>query len=222
MAGRPKKSDTKSVIKKDDKLIKENDKLKQEVDELKDMVKQLIEQSKIKDDEIKEKTTIIEESDVIISIEPREMIKVTSLYHGGLNLTGLNNKHIRFDRFGHTKAVYFEDVESICTLNRTLLEKGFFFIHDERIPKILYMEDVFEKIIKFDILKNIFQLNAIEIEKLYLSTTKELQKTIIHTFANWINENDPFYIDKNKIETINRISGQDVLKIAETLKTYEV
>lgn len=211
----------KNVEKKDDTLIKENEKLKSEMEQLKIMLETLnkkLEDSKSQDNN---EDSDVQSLDENIYIEPRERIKVTSLFHGGLNLTGLNNKPIRFERFGQQKYVYYEDLVEICTRNSGLIEKGLVFIHDERVIKSEYLEDKYKKIIDFKTLKNIFKLPEKEIESIYLNTTKELQKTIIHTFAKWINDNDPSYMDKNKIETINRISGHNVLEIAEKLKTYE-
>ena len=191
-----------------DKATVENEKLKSELKELKEMIKNL---TKVEKNE--------SYVDSIAGIDPKYRVKITSLYHGGLNLKGLN-KDIRFEKFGQQRSVYFEDVESFYSNNLSFLEKGFLFIHDEKVIEFLYLEKEYEKIIPIDTLKNIFTLNSDEIKNLYDNTTKTLQNTIVDTFAKWISENDPTYLDKNRIELINKISGRDVVKIAEAIKAY--
>lgn len=154
-------------------------------------------------------------------ITPRYRVKTTSLYHGGLNLKGINSD-IRFDRFGQTRILNYEDVEAISSNNKAFLEQGLFFVHDDRVLKLIYLdEEKQRRLIEPDVLKSIFELPVSEIKKLYNSTTEALKKEVINTFAEWINKNDPFYLDKNKIEAINEVSGKDVRKIAESIKEYE-
>jgi hypothetical protein len=202
----PKKESVKAVPV--DKATIENEKLKNELKEMKKMIEAL--------SKVEKKESYINN---INGIDPKYRVKITSLYHGGLNLRGLN-KDIRFEKFGQQRSVYFEDVEAFYSNNLSFLEKGFLFIHDEKVIQFLYLEKEYEKIIPIDTLKNIFKLESEDIKDLYDSTTETLQNTIVDTFAKWISENDPTYLDKNRIEAINKISGRDVVKIAEAIKAY--
>jgi hypothetical protein len=220
--------ETKDVLKdtkeKDD-LIKENEKLKSDVNNLTSLVEGLAKKLESLDSIVsvpKEK----QESDFkplnnleeFSDITPRYMVRVTSLYHGGLNLKGIN-RDIRFDRFGQSKNIRFEDVEEIASRNESFLKNGFFFIHDDRVLRLLYIEhETYDKLIEPEVLKNVFTLPTDEIEELYKNTTPDLRKAMLYTFAEWINKNDPFYLDKNKIDAINNVSGENVIEIAKMLK----
>lgn len=207
-------SKTKAELEQDNKSLKQdNEDLKKDLDSMKEMLENL--NKKITGGED------LNNFDEYQDIHQRYRVNVTSLYHGGLNLAGNNGKNIRFDRFGQKRTLYFEDIEAIASNNEGFIKEGLVFIHDDRVLKLVYLDSDYNKIIEPETLKHIFELPVDEIKRLYDNATKALKKEILFTFAEWINKNDPFYLDKNKIEAINKVSGQDVLQIAKTLKEYE-
>ena len=240
----PKAKTTKTTSKTKEDLVKENKELQgknkeletqvksivSEVDTVKETMKQILaeyEKLKVeKDKEIETLKTNVVKNDIndlgeFDDIGPRYRVKTTSLYHGGLNLKGLHTD-IRYEKFGQSRVLNFEDVEAISSNNRSFLEQGLLYIHDDRVLKLVYLDDdKINKLIEPNVLKRIFELPVDRIESLYKSTTKDLKKEILNTFAEWINKNDPYYLDKNKIDAINEISGKDVKKIAEAIKEYE-
>jgi hypothetical protein len=194
-----------------EKFQAENELLRKKLNEMKEMFANFM----------KKEDQPLNDFDEYQDIHSRYRVNVTSLYHGGLNLQGINGKNIRFDRFGQKRTLYFEDVESIASNNESFIRNGLVFIHDDRVLKLIYLDNDYDKVIEPETLKNIFTLPVEEIKKLYNNVTKDLKKEILFTFAEWINKNDPFYLDKNKIEAINEVSGENVIKIAESLKEYE-
>src|SRR5690606_15328527 len=122
-------------------------------DSLKALMQQLLDsQSKQKEESKSESTTSaknnVDDSDRDYSIiPPNKLVKVTSLFYGGMTLRGSNDKKIRFARFGDTKPVSYEDLTYICTNHENLAEQGAFFIHDTEVVRSLYLERTYAKIL---------------------------------------------------------------------------
>lgn len=225
--GRPAKTkveDTKSLDleKQNEDLKKENEEIKNKFEDLSSMFKSMMEEFKqVKEQKVEEKPKQESIVDEYKDIHSRYPVFITSLYHGGLNLLGMNGTEIRFDKFGETRRCYFEDVEVFGRKNKSFIEKGWLFIHDERVLKLLYVDTEYSKMIQPETFKNLVNLPSEEIKSVYNSTTEYLQEEIVNLFANTIVK-DEDSLDKNKIALINELSGKDVKKVAELIKSYKI
>jgi len=199
----------------------ENEQLKTQLAKMQLMMEQLMESQKTvtTTPKVEESDPVLDEN--IIQIQPNQLINVTSLFQGGLNLMGAHGKPIRFNTFGQTMPITFEDINFICSNNRSFAEKGYFFIHSSTAIKLLYLQDYYEKIINAKTIESIINLSNDKIRDIYNSTTTAIQQTIIDIIIKGIQDNNEACRDRNKIEFISTLSGKDLEKIAKELKEFE-
>ncbi len=207
----------------------EQDQLKNDVNDLKEMMKMFIQsqtQSNKIDTDIKapEKESVSEYEDLeeVVSIPPNQLINVTSLFTGGMTLTGSHGKPIRFERFGQTMPVTFEDVNYACSNNRKFAEEGYFFIHSGKAVKLLYLNEAYEKIIDVKTIENLINLSTDKIEEIYNKVTQNIKDSIIDIVVRGIIANKPAYSDRNKIDFLGKLRGKDLNVIAKNIQEYEV
>lgn len=191
-------------------LKKENEKLKKEFEQLKEMFSQLIQSQNSQNESNRE-----QDKTEAIEMLPTKLIHVTSLFHGGMTLRGSNNKPIRFERFGLTRPVTFEDLTYICSNHRTLAEEGSFFIHSKEAIELLYLESNYKKIIDKSKIENLITLPHDEIEGIFSGLTDSLKETIEDIVINGIISNDTKYLDRGKIDFIGKLCGKNLYKIAQ-------
>lgn len=210
-------------------LQKENDFLKNEINDLKNMFKEFMQNNGASQENI-DKTekdnsgddinNDFNDDDLNIQIKPTELINVTSLFTGGMSLLGSHGQPIRFVRFGQTMPITFEDLNHVCSNNRTLAEEGYFYINNRKAIKLLYLFENYEKIIDVKQIENFIHLTEAEMEKLYNSVTKNIQDSIVDLVVRGIMQNKPEYRDRNKIEFIGKLRGKDLEKMAKNLAEY--
>src|SRR5690606_12188285 len=129
-----------------------------DVNSLKALMQQLIESQSQKEEVVVTSTTSNPEEDQdrdYSIIPPNKLVKVSSLFYGGMTLRGSNDKKIRFARFGDTKPVSYEDLTYICTNHENLAEQGAFFVHDVEVVRSLYLERTYEKILDVKKIENL-------------------------------------------------------------------
>jgi len=195
----------------------EKEKLKSELDELKQLVAQLLKDKQESSANVSVATDPQEIEEDVAIIPPNKMINVTSLFYGGMTLTG-NNKRIRFERFGVTQPVSFEDLTHICSNHRNLAEEGAFFIHNKDAVKSLYLEDNYKKFINKQTIENFITLPEEQMRSMFKNTTKEIQETIVDLVIDgvkkYIKGEDSKYSNRNKVEIISELSGKNIYQLA--------
>ncbi|MBU7316140.1 hypothetical protein [Paenibacillus oleatilyticus] len=196
-------------------LVTENEMLKTEISELRQMFQQFMETQKL---QLQEKEMKVEDSltinDDVSIIPPNKLINITSLYSGGMTLRA-NNKPIRFDKFGITRPVTFEDLTYICSNHRNLAEEGCFFIHDQEAVKALYLSDYYKHFVNKTTIENLITLSHEKISDIFNNLTDTLKETVEDIIVNGIISNDSKYADRNKIDHISKLCGKNLYKLAQ-------
>lgn len=208
-------------VKKDDtnELKEKNQQLEAEINEMKLMMKQILElQSKkqtesdvLLDDTVSEEVS----NDDYIEIPPNKQINITSLYYGGMTLYGANKKKIRFERFGVTRPVSFEDLTYICTEHRELAESGAFFIHNKEAVRSLYLEQSYTKILDAKKIANLMDLPHDQIESIMKMLNDVQKNTVEYIVIDGIINGDNKYMNYSKLDIINKYCGKNLQKIAQ-------
>lgn len=199
-----------------DPMQEENKQLKKEINDLKAMFQQLMSTVQSQN-EAKVVAPVIEEEDEYstIDIQPNQLIKVTSLFYGGMVLRGSNNKRIPFEKFGVTLPVSYEDLNYICSNHRKLAEEGCFYIHDKNAIKALYLEDNYKNIVNKQTIESIITLSDQQITDIITNLTPALRFTVEDIVIQGIISNDRRYGDRNKIDLISRLCDKNLSKIAQ-------
>jgi flagellar basal body P-ring protein FlgI len=198
-----------------------NDVLQKQVDELKSMMAEFLQSQKVSVQSPKEAvSTVSYETDYedVPMIPANKHIQVTSLFTGGMTVKGVNDKPIRFDHFGMTRPISYDDLTNVVSVHRNLVEDGSFFIHSKEAVKALYLEDIYSKMITKQTIENILELSDEEIRRIFNNTTQNIQETIvdltIEGVKRHLKQGDMKYSNRNKIELLSELSGKDIYKIA--------
>jgi hypothetical protein len=199
-----------------DSTQEENKQLKQELSDLKAMFQQLMSTVQSQN-EAKIVVPVVEEVDEYstIDIQPNQLIKVTSLFYGGMVLRGSNNKRIPFEKFGVTLPVSYEDLNYICSNHRKLAEEGCFYIHDKNAIKALYLEGNYTNIVNKQTIESIITLSDQQITDIITNLTPALRTTVEDIVIQGIVSNDRRYGDRNKIDLISHLCEKNLSKIAQ-------
>lgn len=218
MAGRPKKvaetnnstnAETAAPIQKNDVTVDaaihspELEELKKENAELKAQLQAVLD----KLSEKKESIPLNESKapDVVYKeINPMKLINVVSLSDGGVTLRTAPNGGIpfRFDKFGHTVAITYNDLQNIISTDRSFIEDGSVYICDPDVVKNNYLEDVYSRFLTVDMINNIFTFPTEKIVDMVSNTTETIQESIISLIVKKINNNE--YVDMNKVDAIGK------------------
>jgi len=203
-------------------IEEENILLKNELSEMKEMLKQLmktqsktVEESPVPQAEPSDDMFDMDEQLDIIPLNT--YINVTSLFNGVLTLKGDNGKTMKFDNFGITLPMTFQDLSAACSNSRRFAQEGFFFIHNKQAIKSLYLTDDYKKFINKNTLENIITLPAEKIASMYKNTTNTLKDTIIDLIVKGIVANDPQYLDRTKIYKLSELIAVDIYRKSDSL-----
>lgn len=196
----------------------ENKVLKEELESIKKMMDALMKSKEVE----AEKPKLQKKDGVfnIVKLDPNTLIYVESLFFGGLTLKGSHNKEIRFESFGQVMPVSYEDLTYACSNNRSFAEGGYFYIHNEDAIKSLYLTEHYKSIISADEIKNVINLSDDEIAILYSRVKKNIQTSIISNVILGIQNNDPKYLDRNKIGFIGTLCKKNLYDVADSLMIY--
>lgn len=199
---------------------KENDLLKKQLIEMKNMMESL--KSQIEENKNNEITTDKTDSlieDEYIDIPLNKVIKVVSLYHGGLNLkTSEQGKVFRFNNFGDIQPILYNDLVQIMSHQHRFCKDGYFMILDSDVVKASNLEDAYKKLLSVKQIKNILDYDNDKITEILTSTTKNIKESIIANIVQHINDGKG--VDKNKIHHISELYGIDLFAYARG--DYEV
>lgn len=137
-------------------------------------------------------------------INPMKLINVVSLSDGGVTLRTAPSGGIpfRFDKFGHTVAITYNDLQNIISTDRSFIEDGSVYICDPDVVRNNYLEDVYSKFLTVDMINNIFTFPTEKIVDIVSNTTETIQESIISLIVKKINNNE--YVDMNKVDAIGK------------------
>jgi hypothetical protein len=115
------------------------------------------------------------------SIDLDDDIDVVSLCNGMLNLTtgGFGKGELyTFNEFGQTLPIPYRDLKEIAKNNRSFLEKGYFYIDDQKARVALRISKIYEKMPMAQDLITMLDKDAATIKKILNIMTPE-QKTMV-------------------------------------------
>lgn len=143
-----------------------------------------------------------------------EYINVLNICPTALTLStepGGKGRVINFSKFGETKRISYTDLVRVMDTHPTFLEKGFFYILDERVIRKHGLTEVYKSILDKDKLDKILDmgLDALSIYKQANETQREfINGTLIRRIR------DEVYVDLNLVSKIEKISGVKLMEIA--------
>lgn len=159
-----------------------------------------------------------EEDFVNNKISLDELIKVVSLIDYPLNLLpqGQNaggRAKYRFEKFGETKQIIYQDVLQIIEQYRSFMENGRFMILDPRVVDRHGLHEIQSKVLPKEALERILDgsKDAIEIFK---SSSEEQQRTIVGMITRRLAA-DPKSVDLNVVDEISRYAKVNIQQNAE-------
>lgn len=210
MAGRP---STKTNTENND-LVKRNEELEKELEKMKEMLQKLMAEKKVDTKQNSE----IKKEEVFPEIPMHKPIKVMSLYTGGLNLKKYNDDKtpFRFNFFGETQPILYDDLVKIISHQRKFFEEGYCIVLDNDVIKVHYLEKFMKKILDKKTIDKLLEYDDEKIKDLYNGTTKQLKQTIVDLIVDKIVKKE--YVDRNKVAVISELYGKDLYEIAEHLK----
>ncbi|MCR8641539.1 hypothetical protein NV379_02615 [Paenibacillus sp. N1-5-1-14] len=218
------KNEKQTAISKDNVVVdSETELLTAQVTELSALVQTLLEQNKKLEeksntDNISKNTnSLYETEEERLDIDPREYIRVVSLTDGGLNLS-TNTSVIRFNDFGTSKSVTFEDIRAIVDNHPLAAKEGAFLIQSEKAVKALYLTEEYERMMNKDQVENIIKFPITEIKNTLDSVGKILKETIISRIIKGIVSGSIMYQDRSKINEIGNHIGKDLYKIVAEIE----
>lgn len=147
-------------------------------------------------------------------------IKVTSLADGGVNLrTGADGsaKRFRFENFGQTLPIIYEDLINCINMDRWLFEEGLVYINDKEAIVDNYLEDNYKHFLTKETIERILDYDDDTIKDFVASATKSIQETICSLLAEKINKG--VNVDLNKIKLIGDLCSPkiDIENLAKKL-----
>lgn len=155
------------------------------------------------------------EDNVINKIALDELIPVMCLIDYPLNLLHQNNGRAkyRFDKFGMTKQVLYQDILTILENYMHFLENGMFVILDKRVINRHGLQEIANKVLNKEQIEKILD-GSKDALKLYEGCSPEQQRKIIGMVTRKLAE-DMNSIDMNLVTALSRLSGLNILANAE-------
>lgn len=203
---------------KENVLEQKNKELEAKIAEMEKMMQSLISQQNQKTENIPNTLPAILE-DIneydIQEIPLNKVIKVMSLYSGGLNLKtsdSAESQVVRFEYIGQILPILYVDLVKIIANQRSFFEDGYCLILDKNVVKVHYLEQYYKKFIDGKVINNILDYEIDKIQEIFTNTAKVIQQSIVDLIIQKINKND--YVDKNKITAISDVYGFDIYELA--------
>jgi hypothetical protein len=146
-----------------------------------------------------------------------DLIPVMSLIDYPLNLlqqtTG--RAKYRFDKFGQTKQVLYQDLLSILENYMHFLEAGYFIILDKKVIGRHGLQDMFSKILTKEQIEKILD-GSKDAVKLYEGCSPEQQRKVIGMVTRKLFAS-PDSVDMNIVNQLSRLSGINIMENARDM-----
>ena len=194
------------------KLEQENSQLKSQLEEMQKMLLELKNNMAVKETAVV-KEPIQEPVSEYIDIPLNKVVKVMSLYFGGLNLkVSDNGKTFRFNNFGDMQPILYNDLIQIMNHQHRFCQEGYFMILDKDVIKAHALEDNYKKLLDAKQIQNILEYDDEKITELFTSTTQNIKESIISIVVAKINGDGN--VDKNKVHLLGELYGADLFAYA--------
>lgn len=205
------KNDPKEKSSNKNPMQDENLELKNKIEQLEKMIAELT-TSKANTEVVKNQKLEPIDSEYI-DIPLNKVVKVMSLYVGGLNLkTSENGKTFRFNNFGDIQPIMYNDLVQIMNHQHRFAKEGYFLILDKDVIKAHTLEDDYKKLLDAKQIQNILDYDDETISQFFKSTTQNIRESIISIVVNKINSETG--IDKNKLHLLSELYGADLFAYA--------
>ena len=144
-----------------------------------------------------------------------ELITVMSLIDYPLNLLqqGGGRAKYKFESFGETKEILYEDILVIIENYRSFMEGGYFVILDERVVARHALQSIFSKVLGKEYLERIFQGNGDALA--IFNSCNDKQKELVVGMLTRKLARDANSVDLNVLNQISRASGVDIASNAD-------
>lgn len=205
MAGRPKKTTTKSTVTKVDdvKTVEAND-TELMIKELQEQLAMLIAENK----NLKAQATMEEQEEITSDTE----IAVVSQTVGKLIISTEGNGMgtvYRFDKFGEVQDIPFGDLKEIVKNKPRFAREGAYYIANEQAVKKLRLTNQYKDIIDDKTLGNLFDMDSEIIISLYNDAPKMQKEQIVSMIEEKINKNEE--VDGNVLIKVGKLCGKNFL-----------
>ena len=143
-----------------------------------------------------------------------ELIPVVSLVDYPLNLlsNGRSAKY-RFENFGQTKQIIYQDILQIIEQYQAFMQQGYFMILDERVIGRHGLQEIQSKLLSKEKLEKILNGDASAVS--IFKSSSESQKNMIIGMMTRKLSSDPKSIDLNIVDEISRIAKINIQQNAE-------
>ncbi len=144
-------------------------------------------------------------------IDRFEYIEVMSLTDGQLSLStepfgkGLT---YTFEKFGETKRITFEKLMDIIEARRTFMERGYFYIMDDRVIRIAGLTHIYDKILPREDILKVFS-DEYEDAKDTFDKANDGQKEVMIYILEKKLFNDE-HVDANLVQHMADYCGRDI------------
>lgn len=155
----------------------------------------------------------------IQEIPLNRVVKVMSLFSGGLNLktSDTNNAQVvRFEFVGQTLPIIYQDLIKMIGNQRQFFEEGYCMILDKDVVKAHYLEKFYKKFIDGKVINNILEYEPDKIREIFSNVTGVIQQSIVDVVISKILNNE--YVDKNKVSVLSEVYGRDIFELANKLR----
>lgn len=146
-------------------------------------------------------------------------IKCISLSYDPLNLATMPNGQGRvftFKRYGQSMYIKYDDMLDIISSYPNTIESGLVYITDKEFCEEQGIYDNMDNIYTKDMLDEVVYLRRdIDVELLQ-GMSKPLLESTVRKIAELYNANEA--MEANKLDTIKKTLGYDIVKIAEDIK----
>ena len=159
--------------------------------------------------------------------ENNKDVIVTSLTVGQLNLSteGYGQGEIyTFEHIGEEQSIPLEDLKKIIKNNKSFVEGGNFFIHDDDVVESQKLTNIYKKLLSYDEMLDLFNKDRSVFEKVFANMTANQKETLKRIIFEKLNENEKS-VDMNIVQVINDNLGIDIMddfrnqkKLSEILK----
>lgn len=139
-------------------------------------------------------------------------IKVTSLTYGNLSLYAPNRGFLRFQKYGETLTVSYDQLCDYVNACRNAAESGMFYIANPDIVEELDLTEYYKNILTVDVVKGILsdEIAPEDCEDILLNSTKTQKETLGDILIEEVYTGR--FANLNKINTISHLLGIDIMK----------
>lgn len=154
----------------------------------------------------------------------RRRIKLTSLCYGTLTLYHPQKGYLRFNQYGASQLVTYDNLVEYLNSNREAAEKGLFYIEDEEAVSDFSLINQYKKIFSFSLVNGLIANNpdfdrSEALVKIKESTEDQKNSladyVAIKTFNKEIN-------DLNLVDDISGATGIDIMTKIQQLREYNI